>query len=611
MSHAPASQQASWRLTLSKSMYTLISTASELSKTGAESVNMEGKLLVAVRIVCTDKSHVAALPHVARTIDSFIWSCTSQWTLESATKLGSVRLLHRLLKHERPGFNRRFREVRLWHAIDNAWRSPYDVSVLEWWLKSYLPGQSVVSMTSIFQLAIQQAQLPILKWLYQETEGVLPQLESRTSCHDPDVVIWLQEHAGPHWRVNLSFYGHCRFALTLQSIQTCFAYEDEDSSFKIYGTSALVEYLIEREEFKSLTWLLKHRPKVFTPAHFRHALLHNRLEAAKWLEDNLPCRFFPDPSRPFTTATAQPDMKLVAWVISEFDWADENKRKACVVDAMVCAAGLGSLEMFKLVVNIPMEGLTPDQGFSEAVEKLDIGPGVMNSAAENGHLEIVVWLHTNGCSCTTQAMNMAAAVGHLEMVKWLHENRSEGCTSSAMDEAAANGHLDVVEWLHKYRSEGCTSSAMDEAAANGHLNMVQWLHENRAEGCTTYAMDCAAGGGYLSVVQFLHANRHEGYTSNAIENAAANGHFDTFEWLYSNTSEPFDPDINEWMERTMDTTICDNILKCQLLYATHDRFGWFVDQFVKFGDFEMMESVLNQARDNKVSSLGSEYVDFL
>jgi hypothetical protein len=41
-----------------------------------------------------------------------------------------------------------------------------------------------------------------------------------------------------------------------------------------------------------------------------------------------------------------------------------------------------------------------------------------------------------------------------------------------MDCAAENGHLDVIIWLHKNRTEGCTADAMDCAVENGHLDMI-------------------------------------------------------------------------------------------------------------------------------------------
>ena len=56
---------------------------------------------------------------------------------------------------------------------------------------------------------------------------------------------------------------------------------------------------------------------------------------------------------------------------------------------------------------------------------------------------------------------------------------------SAMDYASQNGHLNVVKFLHENRNEGCTTCAMDYASENGHLDVVKFLHENRTEGCTT------------------------------------------------------------------------------------------------------------------------------
>jgi len=107
------------------------------------------------------------------------------------------------------------------------------------------------------------------------------------------------------------------------------------------------------------------------------------------------------------------------------------------------------------------------------------------------------------------AMNTASENGHLEIVKWLHENRTEGCTVYAMN-TAMNGHLEIVKFLHFNRTEGCTTYAMNRAAKHGHLEVVKWLHENRSEGCTTYAMNKAANYGHLDVVKWLHENRTDG-----------------------------------------------------------------------------------------------------
>ena len=97
-------------------------------------------------------------------------------------------------------------------------------------------------------------------------------------------------------------------------------------------------------------------------------------------------------------------------------------------------------------------------------------------AAMIGYLDGIVY-NTN-LTFSKKAMNWAAENGHLDVVKWLHENRQEGCTRMAMNNAAENGHLGMVKWLHNNREEGCTMYAMNWAAAAGHLHVVNWLRDN-------------------------------------------------------------------------------------------------------------------------------------
>lgn len=158
---------------------------------------------------------------------------------------------------------------------------------------------------------------------------------------------------------------------------------------------------------------------------------------------------------------------------------------------------------------------------------------VMDFAASNGHLDILVWLHStdrlNGCS--TRAMDDAAKNGHLKIVQWLHANRSEGCTTKAMNYASMHGHLPVVEWLHANRSEGCTTRAMNLAAQNGHLHVMQWLDAHRSEGCTSAALNYACAEGHLAVVKWLCEHRKDEATPTAMINAARNGHVYILEYL--------------------------------------------------------------------------------
>ncbi|KAK6093522.1 hypothetical protein MT418_006133 [Batrachochytrium dendrobatidis] len=195
----------------------------------------------------------------------------------------------------------------------------------------------------------------------------------------------------------------------------------------------------------------------------------------------------------------------------------------CTQWAMIAAAQNGHIDVVKFLHANRTEGCTTR---------------AMDEAALHGHLNIIQFLHTHRTEgATSTAMDNAAAFGHLNIVKWLHFNRTEGCSVSAMDTAAANGHLDVIQFLHSNRHEGCTVKAMDAAAREGHLHIVKWLHENRSEGCTVNAMDYAACNGHIDVLVYLHTHRSEGCTVQAINSAAKQGHLNIVKWLHFNRTE--------------------------------------------------------------------------
>ncbi|POM73528.1 Hypothetical protein PHPALM_9616 [Phytophthora palmivora] len=73
-------------------------------------------------------------------------------------------------------------------------------------------------------------------------------------------------------------------------------------------------------------------------------------------------------------------------------------------------------------------------------------------------------------------MDSAAENGHLVVVKWLHENRNEDCTTSTLNYAARNGRLQVVLWLQHHRTEDFHRE---------HFEMLLFLRAQYNEGCTT------------------------------------------------------------------------------------------------------------------------------
>ena len=73
----------------------------------------------------------------------------------------------------------------------------------------------------------------------------------------------------------------------------------------------------------------------------------------------------------------------------------------------------------------------------------------LKDGAKRGYLGKVILESRCGGKFEKNIMNDAAANGHLDVVIWLHENRTEGCSKDTMDWAVKNGYLDVAKWLHE------------------------------------------------------------------------------------------------------------------------------------------------------------------
>uniref|UniRef100_K3X3F7 Uncharacterized protein n=1 Tax=Globisporangium ultimum (strain ATCC 200006 / CBS 805.95 / DAOM BR144) TaxID=431595 RepID=K3X3F7_GLOUD len=156
---------------------------------------------------------------------------------------------------------------------------------------------------------------------------------------------------------------------------------------------------------------------------------------------------------------------------------------------------------------------------------------VVERVIEGGNVELLQFLHEH-CprNFPSHAMHLAALVGNFGAVQILNA-RPYPHTTRAMDAAAQNGHFEVVRFLHETRREACTVFAMDRAACNGFLDVVQFLHENRTEGCTKDALNGAARYGYLDVAKFLVENRREGVLDEALQRAESQGHVQVAAYL--------------------------------------------------------------------------------
>lgn len=205
------------------------------------------------------------------------------------------------------------------------------------------------------------------------------------------------------------------------------------------------------------------------------------------------------------------------WLLKEYKWDDNTRRERWIQRSLEISTGCNQIQLVELLFSL------------KPVIETELA---MQVAAENGHLEMVQYLHSHNVTCTAQAMDHAAANNHMEVVQWFHENRSEGCSTTAMDLAAAHGYLGMVRWLYQNRSEGCTSFAMETAAQRGHFGMIQFLHGNGLAVISQTAFENAVLNNHIQMAQWMHQNRSESVvTAYLLDRAGRHRLFDMIKWL--------------------------------------------------------------------------------
>ena len=113
-------------------------------------------------------------------------------------------------------------------------------------------------------------------------------------------------------------------------------------------------------------------------------------------------------------------------------------------------------------------------------------------AANEGRLDVFKWLFEKGCPisrklCASGAVNS----GHVHMFQWMKDTgMTDKWRERHMYSAACNGHLEVVKWLHV---NGCPwdEKACLFAGARTHWDILQYLVDNKCPGWEKAAIEHA------------------------------------------------------------------------------------------------------------------------
>lgn len=503
-----------------------------------ESSDQEQRL-TAVALAVATCQRLAALRHATDVIDFFLLPSRA-WALETASERGFVRLLDRLLPLEWTGVSDHFRWLRFTHAIDNLTRWNHSVDVIGWWVTRYLPGHECEAVES----AVLNGNVGLLEWLTDK--GVCPlqnmRRDFRLYASESDFAYWLHENlqgvnmsldVGPKLgdvSLNHQYLVYVRWAV------------QQRSRYEITGVALAMDYAAFHGLLDDLKWLHDQSADRCSVQVLRDALRNGHLETAQWLCATYPDGFFKDPQE------VKVDLALAQWVMSAYNWKEQDGRMECVERSILhaCRHGTHEEEVLQLVqflfsVRLPESRVQVQWPFTTSTvlpwtrrrQYQQKATDVMNAAASSGLLAVVKWLHTNRSDrCSINAMDQAATNGHLDVVQWLHANRSEGCSYRAMCGAIENNHMRVVQWLHANRSEGCANRGLEIAAAKSNIEMAQWLRDHQFSRCTFFAMDRASARGDFQTVKWIHTTRSGSCTDDAMDSAAKHGHLEVMKYLH-------------------------------------------------------------------------------
>ena len=154
--------------------------------------------------------------------------------------------------------------------------------------------------------------------------------------------------------------------------------------------------------------------------------------------------------------------------------------------------------------------------------------------AKTNKLELLKWIREEKkCHWDKKTINMAARHGSLEIVKYCVANECPIDVFACAD-AAENGHLEILKYLHEEAKAPWDEYTATWAAGKGHLHILEYLVERKYDEYDMLACERAAKSGHLDCLKYLHETAKAPWDEDAIRSAHENNHPDCVQYLLDN-----------------------------------------------------------------------------
>lgn len=236
------------------------------------------------------------------------------------------------------------------------------------------------------------------------------------------------------------------------------------------GDLSLTSFAIKGNQVETLKWLLDRNFYCSSSLVVEEAVVYNRIEIVEWLiTDGFTC----DPT---TTSLAS------------FEMLKKLRELQCPWDGevLINAALSKNKEMLVWAIENGCEW----------------GEYTINGIACKGDVEAAVIALDHGCLLDCVASSFAAEEGHFEMLKWLHE-KGAPFTEDTFSCASYHGNLEILEWLKKINCP-MDSTVYSCAIKEGNIHTLDWLNDNDAPRCER-TFSVAVSKGLVDNLQWLHS----------------------------------------------------------------------------------------------------------
>lgn len=140
---------------------------------------------------------------------------------------------------------------------------------------------------------------------------------------------------------------------------------------------------------------------------------------------------------------------------------------------------------------------------------LILGIEFLTYAAKNGYTKLLKYVHERNEIAiekyTVVLYNYAAAGNHVETLKWLYEEFKAAIPDLIIQSATDNGSLDILKYIYAIKGP-FLKDVWNRAAEKGHIHILQWLVDNNLgiiHGWIYNKYEGAIKGGRIEVIQWI------------------------------------------------------------------------------------------------------------